>query len=145
MFVFICVSVCVFVLLCLCSCLCLGLCLGVCLFVFAFAFLFFCVRVGLCLCLCVGLCLGLCLRLCLFVFVLVFWYIYVQLHLFLQDHDIFFSYGVATISRLLKIAGLFCKRALSKRRHSAKETYNFIDPTDRSHPITCYKKQYIML
>jgi len=45
------------------------------------------------------------------------------------------SYGVASISRLLKIIGLFCKRALSKRRYSAKETYNFIDPTDRSHPI----------
>jgi len=27
--------------------------------------------------------------------------------------------------RLLKIAGLFCKRALWKRRYSAKETYNF--------------------
>ena len=34
-----------------------------------------------------------------------------------------------------KIIGLFFKRALSKRRYSAKETYNFIDPTDRSHPI----------
>jgi len=31
--------------------------------------------------------------------------------------------------------GLFCKRALLKRRYSAKETYNLIDPTDRSHPI----------
>ena len=29
-------------------------------------------------------------------------------------------YGVATISRLLKIIGLFCKRALIKRRYSAK-------------------------
>ena len=27
--------------------------------------------------------------------------------------------------------GLFCKRALQKRRFSAKETYDFIDPTDR--------------
>ena len=33
-------------------------------------------------------------------------------------------YGVATISRLLKIKGLFCKRALSKRLYSAKETCN---------------------
>ena len=32
------------------------------------------------------------------------------------------SYGVATISSLLKILGLFCKRALLKRRYSAKET-----------------------
>jgi len=31
-------------------------------------------------------------------------------------------YGVATISRLLKIIGLFCKRALWKRLYSAKET-----------------------
>jgi len=32
-----------------------------------------------------------------------------------------------------KIIGLFCKRALLKRQYSAKETYNFIDPTDRQH------------
>jgi len=44
-------------------------------------------------------------------------------------------YGVAVVSRIDKIIGLFCKRDLSKRRYSAKETYNFIDPTDRSHPI----------
>jgi len=44
-------------------------------------------------------------------------------------------YGIATISSLLKIIGLFCKRAPLKRRFSAKETYNFKEPTDRSHPI----------
>ena len=42
---------------------------------------------------------------------------------------------MATISGLIKIIGHFCKRALQKRRYSAKETYNLIDPTDRSHPI----------
>jgi len=46
------------------------------------------------------------------------------------------EYGVATISRLLKITGLFCKRALSKRRCFAKETYNLKEPTNRSHPIS---------
>ena len=45
------------------------------------------------------------------------------------------SYGVATISRLLKIIGLFCKRALQKRRYCAKETYNLKEATNRSHPI----------
>jgi len=44
-------------------------------------------------------------------------------------------YGVASISTIDKITGLFYKRALSKRRCSAKETYNLIDATDRSHPI----------
>ena len=33
-----------------------------------------------------------------------------------------------------KIIGLFCKRALQKRRYSTTETCNSIDPTDRSHP-----------
>jgi len=37
--------------------------------------------------------------------------------------------------RLLKIIGLFCKRALYKRRYSAKETYNFKKPTNCGHPI----------
>jgi len=44
-------------------------------------------------------------------------------------------YGVALVSRIDKNISFFCKRALQKRRHPAKETYNFIDPTDRSHPI----------
>jgi len=52
------------------------------------------------------------------------------------------TYGVASISRLLKIIGLLCKRALWKRLYSAKETYNFTEPTDRSHPI-CRAYMYI--
>jgi len=42
---------------------------------------------------------------------------------------------VTTISRLLKIGGLFRKRALQKRLYSAKETYNFKEPTTRNHRI----------
>jgi len=45
-------------------------------------------------------------------------------------------YGVTSISRLLEIIGLFCKRALLKRRYSAKETYFFKKPTHSSHPIS---------
>jgi len=54
-------------------------------------------------------------------------------------------FRVAMISRLLKIIGLFCKKALRKRRHSARETYNFKEPTNRSHPISplqrCFTKR----
>ena len=42
------------------------------------------------------------------------------------------------MSRILKIVGLFCKRSLSNRLYSAKETYNFKEPTNRSHPICKY-------
>ena len=52
-----------------------------------------------------------------------------------NDTHCFSAYGVITISRLLRIKGLFCKRALYKRLYSAKETYNFKEPTNRSHPI----------
>jgi len=46
-----------------------------------------------------------------------------------------FDYGVATMSRLLKSIGLFCKRALPKRPIFFKETFNFEEPTNRSHAI----------
>jgi len=44
-------------------------------------------------------------------------------------------YGVATISRMLKNIGLFCKRALQKRPVFCKETCIFKHLTHRSHPI----------
>ena len=52
----------------------------------------------------------------------------------LFEHN-FLVYGVAMISRLLKIIGLFYKRALQKRPIFYIETYNSKEPTNRSHPI----------
>jgi len=43
---------------------------------------------------------------------------------------------VATISRLLKIVGLFCKISSILQGSFAKETYNFKEPTNRSRPIS---------
>ena len=47
-------------------------------------------------------------------------------------------YEVASISRFLKITGLFCKRALQKKQYSTKENYSFEEHTNRSHPIHSY-------
>jgi len=44
--------------------------------------------------------------------------------------EVLLCFGLATISRLLKIIRLFCKIALQKRLHSAKETHNFKESTD---------------
>ena len=49
------------------------------------------------------------------------------------------NYGVATISRMLKNIGLFCKRDLQKRPIFCKETYIFKHPTHRSRPIIVRK------
>jgi len=57
-------------------------------------------------------------------------YAYMCIHIYV--------YGWASISRLLKIIGLFCKRDLQKNLYSAKETWNFQEPTYRSHPIPMY-------
>jgi len=46
---------------------------------------------------------------------------------------------------IIKIICLFCKRALQKRRYSAKKTCNFIDPTDRSHPIALHVQKSLEL
>jgi len=40
---------------------------------------------------------------------------------------------VATISRLLKVIGLFCRISSLLYVSFAKETYNFKEPTNRSH------------
>ena len=45
------------------------------------------------------------------------------------------SYGVATISRLLKIIVLFCRISFLLWGFFADETYDFKEPTNRSHPI----------
>jgi len=47
------------------------------------------------------------------------------------------NYGVATISRLLKIIGLVCRIWSVSQCSFAKETYNFKESTNRSHPHTC--------
>jgi len=54
--------------------------------------------------------------------------------------DSFTLIWVATVSRINKITGLFCRIASFSWGSFAKETYNFIDPTNCSHPIT---KQFI--
>ena len=43
--------------------------------------------------------------------------------------------GLATISRLLKIIGPFCRIWSLLQCSFAKETYIFKEPTNRSHPI----------
>ena len=42
---------------------------------------------------------------------------------------------MATISRLLKIRGLFCRLSSLLKGSFAKESYNFKEPTNRSHPV----------
>ena len=45
-------------------------------------------------------------------------------------------YGVATVGRLLKIIVRFCRILSLLKGSFAKETYNFEEPTNRSHPIS---------
>ena len=49
-----------------------------------------------------------------------------------------YSYGVARISRLLKIIGLFCRISSLLYGTFAKETNNVKEPTNHSHPICVF-------
>ena len=44
-------------------------------------------------------------------------------------------YGVATVSRIDKVIGLFCRIASLLQGSFAKEAYNLIDLTNQSHPV----------
>ena len=63
------------------------------------------------------------------------WHTYKQMYICIHNDVKTYKYGVATISRRLKIIGLFCKRAICKRQYLAKETCNSKEPTNRSQPI----------
>ena len=56
-------------------------------------------------------------------------------HVSFLNSSTYNSYGVATISRLLKIMGLFCRIESLLYGSFAKETYSFKEPTNRSNPI----------
>jgi len=56
---------------------------------------------------------------------------------FVRDSGI----GVATVSRIDEMIGLFCRMQSLLKGSFAKETYNVIDPTDRSHPIQIKTKE----
>jgi len=57
---------------------------------------------------------------------------------FFRGKIVSFAYGVATISRLLKIISLFCRIQSLLQGSFPVETYNFTEPTNRSHPITLF-------
>jgi len=76
---------------------------------------------------CVYMCVCVCARRSVCLHVCVHW-----MHVYTM---VWHHYGVATINRLLKIIGLFCKRALQKRPIFCKETNDLKEPTNHSHPI----------
>ena len=55
------------------------------------------------------------------------------------------TYGLARVSRIDKIIGLFCRISFLLWGSFAKETYNLIDPTDRSHRIVSYSMRWLRL
>ena len=75
-----------------------------------------------------------CATTCLDVWVDAFTYVTWRIHMW---HDSFIRhYGVATVSRIEKIIGLFCRILSLLQVAFAKETYNFIDPTNWSYRIS---------
>ena len=62
-------------------------------------------------------------------------YVCVEQTMYTNTYQMRLCYGVATMSRLLKTGGPFCKQALLKKGYSAKETSNLKEPTNCRHPL----------
>ena len=77
-------------------------------------------------------CVSVCVYVCVYIYIMLSICVCVCLRVCL------FACVCMKDGKLLKSIGLFCKRVLSKRRYSAKETYNFKELTNRSHPIAVY-------
>ena len=54
------------------------------------------------------------------------------------DEGLFYMYAVATVSRIDWNIGLFCRIQSPLQVSFEKETYNLVDPPNRSHPIHTY-------
>ena len=93
------------------------------------------IYVYICICKCVHVYGCVCICVCACVHTHTHTYTHSVHVIYVQSQRAHHIYGVATVSRLFKRIGLFCKRALEKRRYSAKETYSFKEPTNRRHPI----------
>jgi len=80
-----------------------------------------CVCVYKCVCVCVRACVRARARVCLYLHMCVYVFAgkYTQLYLLF-----YFEYGVATISRLVKIISLFCRISSLLYGSFGKETYN---------------------
>jgi len=64
-------------------------------------------------------------------------YLYIYIHISYTSISFYtYAYGVAYVRRI-DIIGLFCRIASLLWGSFAKETYNFIDPTNISHSIQC--------
>ena len=77
-------------------------------------------------------------RICMYKYVYIYVYMYAFTHTQTHkqtDTKCLYIYGVATISKLLKITGLFCRISSVLQGSYAKETYNLKEPTNRSQPI----------
>ena len=81
-----------------------------------------------CMCMCLCVCVCVCVCVCARVSV----HVCVGMRVRRWEGE---CYGVASISRLLKIIGLFCRISSLLIGSFAKETYNLKEPTNRSQPI----------
>jgi len=115
------------------------LCIDVCVCIYV------CLYICICTCTCMysdgWLCAAArCAYTCVYVFICAHIYVYVHVYVcILMDgnESRLMCMGWLWLVGLIKYRSLLQKSPI-KRQYSAQETYNFIDPTDRSHPISAY-------
>ena len=81
---------------------------------------------------------------CIYVYICIYTYKYKHLCICVYMYILQKSSKGLVVQNIVSFIGLFCRISSLLQVSFAKETYNFIDPTDRSHPIylhTCTYRQ----
>jgi len=77
-------------------------------------------------------------RICIVVYMMSTIHTYVHMFISMSGTRCLLNvYGVATVSRIHKITGLFCRMSSLLQGSFAKPTYNFFVPANHSHPEEC--------
>ena len=115
--------------------------------------IYMCAYVYICICTYLFICIYsytsiyiyvyICVDTCIYAYIHAYTYTYMYIYdicmyAYIHVHTQKQTYGVATVSRIDKITGLFCSILSLLQGSFAKETYNCIDPTNQSHPIVSH-------
>jgi len=130
LYAYICISVYICVYIHIHTCIYIYIYIYIHIYVYTYVYIYMCVYTHL------HICIYVYIYTCVYIYMCIYIHIYIHREIFMYIHiDTWYVLWVATISRLLKLIGLFCRRALRKRTYSAKAVYNLKESTNHSHPI----------
>jgi len=123
-------------------------------YVYMYTYTYTCIHIHIYIHICIFSYVYVYIYMYLYTYICIYVYIYIYIETKTTNTRIFiciltgrcislYMYGMASVSKIDKIIGLFCRILSLWWGSFAKETYNFIDPTDQSHPTSTHIYMYV--